>query len=83
MFKFHINQVLIQALSTCGVVLALEPERGSRSGDVGVPAALADISGWLPLLPGGRVDDGACSRHSRQEMLTGFRLLLLSLAVSF
>ena len=67
-----------------GRVLAWEVDRGGREDDVVVPAVWADAGGWLQLLHGGRAEDGgSCSRHSRQEMLSGFRVLLSLLAVSF
>lgn len=60
-----------------GRVLAWAVEPGGRVRDAGHaegPAAWADGSVWLQLLPGGRADDGACIRHSRKERLSGLRV---------
>jgi len=79
----HSRRVLLTIFRICcGRVLALGAEVGDHEGGEGAPADAA--GGWLQLLHGGLArDDGFCSLRSREGRLSGFRLLLLKLAVSF
>jgi len=64
--------------------LAWGAERGDDEDDAGVPVAGAGALAWIQLQRDGHAsDDVSCNQRSRQGKLSGFRVLLLILAVSF